>query len=281
MADQQMKISMISTCKSRLEYLKQVIPSWIAFEPFEIIVVDVDCPDGTRDWLAQNYPSVKVIRHNREGFNKPEASNIGARAASGDCLFFVDADINLGHGFHQWIRENWPRTGFLVRARNNAYDGIHEQGTVLCRRADFFMIGGYDEVMEGYGGEDHDFFYRLTRAGVGRYGAPHAFISSLDHDDEERSRHYRVKDKNVHIVVSRMYRAAKEFLLANQPGVHELPMRTRLDVWRACQNGLGDEYENMPEKGSVKIKFDQQKWLPEPYFLACEMNLQLNVRKRT
>jgi glycosyltransferase involved in cell wall biosynthesis len=275
-----MKISIISTCKSRLKYLKQALPSWIAFQPFEIIVVDVKCPDGTSDWLRANHPDVRILEHSRDGFNKPEALNIGAREARGDVLFFVDADIILGSGFHNWIRTNWPRDGFLVRARNDAYDGVHEQGTVLCRKSDFQKVDGYDEAMEGYGGEDHDFFNRLMRAGVRRLGAPKSFISSIEHDDAERTQNYRIKDKNAQIVISRVYRAAKESLLRNRPDIYELPFQTRREIWSVCERTLGERFDAMSEKGPITVKLEEQKWLPEPYFAVCEININLTVRKR-
>ncbi len=57
----------------------------------EVIVVDDCSPDGTGDWVTANYPTVRVVRPERNG-GTSAARNFGARAATGDVLVFFDHD---------------------------------------------------------------------------------------------------------------------------------------------------------------------------------------------
>ena len=44
--------------------------------------------------------------------------------------------------------------------------GYFEGGTIACRRETYWKIGGFAEEFVGYGCEDCDFYYRLSRASV-------------------------------------------------------------------------------------------------------------------
>ena len=60
-------------------------------------------------------------------------------------------------------------------------------GTVLIPRQAFEAVGGYDEAMEGWGGEDHDLYLRLQRAGLTRAAFPGRLLHALPHDDAART----------------------------------------------------------------------------------------------
>ena len=63
-------LRVITTCKGRLEHLKQTLPRWLAEPNVFVTVVDYDCPDGTAAWVKENYPEVEVIHvKNRPKFN--------------------------------------------------------------------------------------------------------------------------------------------------------------------------------------------------------------------
>jgi glycosyltransferase involved in cell wall biosynthesis len=57
----------------------------------EVVMVDDCSPDGTGDWVRANYPAVRVVRPERNG-GTSAARNLGARAATGDVLVFLDHD---------------------------------------------------------------------------------------------------------------------------------------------------------------------------------------------
>jgi GT2 family glycosyltransferase len=61
-------------------------------EPFEVIIVDNASSDGSKEMLQQEFPGVKVLPQDANGgFGK--ANNVGARAALGEYLFFVNNDV--------------------------------------------------------------------------------------------------------------------------------------------------------------------------------------------
>lgn len=47
------------TCEGRLAFLRQTLPLMLRTR-LPMTVVDFDCPDGTRGFLAANYPAVRV-----------------------------------------------------------------------------------------------------------------------------------------------------------------------------------------------------------------------------
>lgn len=274
-----MKISIITTCKSRLDHLKLVINTWNEFQPHEIIVVDVMSPDGLAEWLIEYHPHVKIQLLKKDGFNLAEARNYGATVATGDYLFFVDADIVISDGLREWFNHHLLASNYAVRFRENEYDGIHEQGTVLVSKENFIRVEGFDELFSGYGGEDHDFYEKLIRAGCTKTEFPKAFISSLEHSDEIRTRYYVIKSKLMQSIINRAYRSAKQAILAREPGKFELSLDTREKIMLEINKKLGDDFEAMQGK---KLTFSgtTNKWLPPPYYLEEKFLFSLEVKIR-
>lgn len=62
----------------------------------EVIVVDCTADDSVA-LVCARFPTVRVLRE-AERFNPGEGRNIGARAATGRLLVFVDADVHLAEG---------------------------------------------------------------------------------------------------------------------------------------------------------------------------------------
>lgn len=274
-----MTISVITTCKSRLEHLKQTIHSWKGFRPDEIIVVDVSCPDGTKDWLAAAHPDVRCISVSSPSFHLASARNIGAANALSEYLFFVDADIILEDGLGDWLSKNMHAGRYYSRAQETPYEGIHEQGTFLCHRAHFEKIMGYDETFDGYGGEDHDIYFKLNRIGITKENVPKNYISSIDHSDSKRTEHYVEKNKFKQSVINRIYAFSKEKILDYNPKLTELPEETRKKIWSEIITKIRPGFEDL-EGDLMTIKLSGRKWLPEPYYLEVSNQISINIRRR-
>jgi glycosyltransferase involved in cell wall biosynthesis len=118
----------------------------------EIIVVDCSPDESVADVCAR-FPSVTLLREARR-FNPGEGRNIGARAAQGDLLVFVDADVHLTEG-----------------ALDAAY---------LYYQSGHFMFGGALELDESEATTasylEHYFFNHEAQAG--RPECPRANLSS-------------------------------------------------------------------------------------------------------
>lgn len=182
----------------------------------DVIVVDFDCPQQTAEWCRKNHPAVKVVKiENEPFFNLSKARNMGAAASSQEWLCFVDADVELAEGFVGWFRKN-ARKGFFYRLRkieleNSLLGGADGySGTILCERAAFEAIDGFDEILTDWGMEDRDFYLRLELNDFKPRTLPSALIRGIiQHDDASRTQFYRVKDHAMSHLRNKFYCVAK------------------------------------------------------------------------
>lgn len=221
------KFSLITTCKGRLEHLRQTLPLMVRQSNSEVIVVDYDCPQGTQAWVRAEYPMVKVLKIEAAPvFSAAKARNRGAELARGDWLVFVDADVQLSRGLCDRIGRVLS-VGRYYRPRLVAPD-LH--GTVVCSRDDFLQIGGYDEAIRGWGGEDRDLYHRLSM-GLGRRVAwfPDEWLKFIEHSDAVRVAFAELGDKSLGQRVNALYLVVKHDLsrLSGQ-SVFTLQMREQL-----------------------------------------------------
>jgi glycosyltransferase involved in cell wall biosynthesis len=196
----------ITTCKGRLHHLKQTLPRVVGQPGVSCIVVDYDCPDNTADWVAANFPQVKVVRVTGEaGFNVSRARNLGAQAADSPWLAFFDADILWSPDLAGVVVPQLQQ-GHFYRAQPVT---LQTWGSVICHRQDFEAIGGYDEAFTGWGGEDDDLLARLAMLGRVGAGFPALLLGEIPHDDAARVRFHDVKDRAVQHRVNMLYLQVK------------------------------------------------------------------------
>jgi hypothetical protein len=217
-------ITAITPCKGRLEHLKQTLPALMASPGLEVVVVDYDCPDGAGDWVRATWPAAKVVSvSDRPWYNRSEAKNLGAAAASGDWLFFADADVRIAEGFMQTV-EPLLRPGVFLVADLRPSD---LWGAILVTRRDFEALGGFDEAMEGYGSEDVDLLSRLMMAGVREAHFSSRGFGIIPHDEATRTRFHEMSDMALNGSINGFYRTAKNDL-TRQGVVLDLAGRRKL-----------------------------------------------------
>lgn len=224
----------------------------------EVIVVDYSCPERTGEFLASNFPSVRVVSvPGEEHFSNWKARNAGAALANSDVLIFVDADTILAAGAIERLSANLPQRtyGFFdtktsrafndggPRLASNQLKGFHVIPAAAFRRA-----GGYDEVLEGYAaGADTDLEERLQVIGLDRHALEPALIDSvIQHDAQSRTRHHAYPVR-ISYAAGLLYRAAKRALL-RASGKVELPLRTRQNLYGVAKNaasGLGSKSDRV------------------------------------
>src|SRR5713226_7707474 len=88
-----MTVSVIMPTFNRRRVIGRAISSVLSqtYSDYELIVIDDGSTDGTSDWLAQEYPGVRLIRcaSNRGAAG---ARNFGFEAARGEFIAFLDSD---------------------------------------------------------------------------------------------------------------------------------------------------------------------------------------------
>lgn len=207
------KISHITTCKGRLDHLRQTLPTVASQPDVESIVVDYGCPDGTATWVAANLPQVKVVRvPEASSFHLARARNLGAAAATAPWLAFFDADIAWAPTFaEQLIARLEPDCYFRANPMT-----MQTWGSVVCNCNDFRRIGGYDESFIGWGGEDDDLYMRLTMAGCRQLAFDGGLVSEIPHGDDRRVEYYDVKSKTLQQRINIFYLNVKSDLMRLQ-----------------------------------------------------------------
>ena len=167
---------------------------------YETLVVDDGSDDGTAEFVAENFPSVRLLRLDPSGLSA--ARNAGAAAASGEILAFTDDDCAPDR---EWLLRlarvfadgrfaavggpnlpPEPRTWHeaVVCAAPGAPSHVmlddeeaeHLPGCNLAvTKAAFDAIGGFDPQFRT-AGDDVDFCWRLRSAGFRLGFAPGAFV---------------------------------------------------------------------------------------------------------
>ncbi len=157
---------------------------------FEVIIAD-DCSTDNTVSVAKNYP-VKLVRMERNS-GPARARNSGAKAAKGDILFFLDADVAVIDGTISEVEryfnndphansvigvcEKEPLNSGTVPRYMALFEYIHLSGSKSdtvsvfsprcgAVRKDFFeQIGGYNEKYKGADVEDFELARRINKNG--------------------------------------------------------------------------------------------------------------------
>ncbi|HEX8091349.1 MAG TPA: glycosyltransferase family A protein [Blastocatellia bacterium] len=196
-------ISVVITTYNRCDLLSRALDSVLRQEaavPFEVIVVDNNSKDGTREiiesLIASSNHRLKYVFEGRQGIS--QGRNAGIRNASAPIIAFTDDDVRVGPGWvasikrafdehpeadfvggkilpswkvmpPRWLTRNhwWPLAlldygdkPFYVSADNPI---CLPTANVSFRREIFDRIGLFSSAFSGR--EDHELLVRLWRAG--------------------------------------------------------------------------------------------------------------------
>lgn len=219
-------LTFVTTCRSRLSHLQKSLPTFVAQPDTAVVVVDYDCPERSGDWVEEAFPQVTVVRApGRPRFELSRARNLGAAAVvESPWVCFIDADIRLAPDFLSRVRPLLtPGHYYQAKPRN-----IETWGTSICAVSDYDRVGGYDEVLQGWGKDDDDFYARMVLAGVRGATFPGELLLAMSHDDGQRVAHYDVKDRWVNESINHVYCRAKIDLSLVRQAPVPLDVRRRL-----------------------------------------------------
>jgi glycosyltransferase involved in cell wall biosynthesis len=250
-------ITFVTTCRGRLPHLRETLPTLVGQPDSAVVVVDYSCPDGSGDWVEASFPQVEVVRSaSNPLFELTRARNLGAASVRSPWICFIDADTRVDASFGERLRPLLA-PGYFYRAEPRTPD---IWGTTVCATEDFLDIGGYDEVIQGWGRDDEDFYARLIMAGVRSAGFPGELIEALEHSDTERVEHYDIKDRWLNSSINHVYCRVKIELML----IHQSPLN--LDVRKRLYDLVRSSVTAAREKGeAVTMSFP----LPSQLTRAC------------
>ncbi len=239
------QVAFVITCKGRLDHLKQSLPKIVTLKPAEVVVVDYDCPQGTAHWVEEHYPDVKIVKlFHKPTFNLSDARNLGAAASEQDWIFFADADILFDPEIVDWFQENEFDQSHFFRQKHIHYPKISgANGSCLVSRRAFDLVGGYDEVITGWGYEDQDFYSRLIVAAVREVLFERYYFSAIVHSDEKRTEFSESKNRQDQFRKNFIYSTLKVKIL-NELKLEKIPTSVRSDVLRQITSYSNTELIN-------------------------------------
>lgn len=203
-----MKISFATTCMGRVHHLMETLPQNIIDNPstrnmtVEFAVVNYGSRDGMDEWMKTD-PFIRskiedgTVRYARlpgvDHFHMAHAKNVAHRLATGDVLCNLDADNFTGDGFAAFLAHEFRHNPNIIAmpayqcsANLTSVDrGFY--GRLAITKEHFEQLGGYDENLKGWGGDDCDLRRRAKGLGLQQvqFDDP-IFIQAISHSNEER-----------------------------------------------------------------------------------------------
>ncbi len=196
-----MKVSVIIPCLNAAETIGvqlEALANQQWSQPWEVIIADNGSTDNTASIVEQyqtRIPNLRIVdASDRKGAS--HARNIGAKAAQGESLLFIDADDEVAPGWLAAMGEALAKNDFVTG--HNNYNKLSDTWVVRCyqlengtgimentyylpfagsgnlgiKRAIHEKIGGFDEAL--YQSEDVDYCWRAYYVGTKLHYVPDA-----------------------------------------------------------------------------------------------------------
>lgn len=188
-----MEISLCTQIKDRNKFLRQCYPTWVSSLFSEIVIVDSpgeeNAWDVIKDVASENTRYIKIIED--IPFNLSKFKNACIRACKCETIWYVDSDnffVSLPETLDVPDRTFFQGTtkGFLG----------YVVGSFIIMKKDWWSVGGFNERIVGYGGEDGDLYTRLLKSGIKRIPMLEG-VGHIDHEDSLRFKFFEEKDKNL------------------------------------------------------------------------------------
>lgn len=216
-------ISYCTTCKNRLEFLKETLGVSLSnlLPEDEIILLDYDSEDGLKEWISKfTHPQLFVysLNEGKQQFKMARAKNIAHRMGTNPILCNLDADNKVTPGFSKMLVD-LVKPGFFAHTDEEVFGG--SRGRIAFWHSDFNRIGGYAEKMVLWGYDVTDIIKRAKRANLFANTFPYTLVSYLEHEDRARCMsnkvHSQIMDEKGIINPNKDWGAAKLLRLDTVP----------------------------------------------------------------
>lgn len=225
-----MKTSIVIPAYNGKEYLQTNLSAVISLDAGEIIVVDDASTDDSADYIANNYPQIKLIRHS-QNLRFPISVNDGFKSSSGDIIFLLNQDlkpqkdliikalthfkdenifaVTFNEEGRSWADGQW-KEGMLEFKNGKIDNQIHESlwasgGSAAFRKDLWDKFGGFDPIFSPGYFEDLDLGLRAKKAGYKIIWDPKCKVEHLTETTFsktfDKKTLTRIKDRNYLLAV--------------------------------------------------------------------------------
>lgn len=168
-------ISYCTTCKGRLWQLRETLRDNLKvlsrYEGVDLVLLNYNSEDGLEDFIYENFSEqlnsgllkYYSLQSSSPYFDMSYAKNIVHSLATGEVLFNLDADNFIGETVSPL--QNLKKSS-AITAKASKGAGTSMFGRIGVFKEDFYKVRGYNEGIEGLGGDDGDFVRRLVLAGI-------------------------------------------------------------------------------------------------------------------
>jgi len=163
-------VSIVSTCMNRCHYLDNALESWMRLPVKEIIIVDWSSTDFLKEIVQKHQDGrITIVRVNgKDSYHRTKPINIGFRYASSKYILKVDSDIILNHMLFKFIKltdmlQGTVNFNLLKSKIEPDTNNLSLFGTCFLSKEMFNAVNGYNEILEGWGYEDDDFYKRIMK----------------------------------------------------------------------------------------------------------------------
>lgn len=216
-----MSISLICSCKNRIDALRVSLSSWLTHKEIsEIIIVDWNS-DEPINFLLDYDERIKIIRTpEEEYFNQPQPLNLAVDISTGDYILKVDCDYIINPYF-DFIKEYQVDDRSFLCGQNDYTDSEisdspyfkYLRGLLFISRENYFKVNGYsEENTKYYAYEDDEIVARLELLGLEKKKIKYDHtIIHIPHADKKRVENFEAyhtdKDgeKNIREKLSKYY----------------------------------------------------------------------------
>lgn len=211
-----MKTSVVIPNWNGRELLEKNLPSVLACGFDEIIVVDDASNDTSIDYLAGNFPQVRIVKHQKNlGF--VDSVNDGVKVSSGDLIFFFNLDVkpekinlksitkhfsdkdlfavSLHERGYSWAAPKID--GYILHNPGVESDTIHSSfwasgGSSVVRRKIWDELCGFDLMLRPFYWEDVEISIRAWRRGYKILWDPTQVVSH-EHEGSINTKNFKEK----------------------------------------------------------------------------------------
>jgi len=290
-----MSISLICSCKNRIDALRVSLSSWLTHEEItEIIIVDWNS-DEPIDFLLGYDERIKIIRTpEEEYFNQPQPLNLAVDISTGDYILKVDCDYIINPYF-DFIKEYLVDDRSFLCGQNDCQESEisnspyfkYLRGLLFISRENYLKVNGYsEENTKYYAYEDDEIVARLELLGLEKKKVKYDHnIIHIPHPDKKRVENFEAyhtdkdREKNIRETLSKYYEGEQlewqvQYVLAqNHIEVNKHLIGNvddyysyRLYKWKLEE--IGDRYFYAHKK---KIEYDKiLKGFPRVNYISLE-----------